>query len=911
MIGQQKIIRSRVSRRIVGLFLVAALIPTLLLGALTYRTVQKSIFQQQEKELVEASRSYALAVFSRMMFARSVAAGLAADDRAAARLNSAGVLFSQVTTVENSSSNNSIAGAAIPARTASHAYTTPNGAASMPRLLVQAPGKQEKTPAVSFVVANKAGGDTALLAQLQPAYLWGDRDDISSAYNICAYAADGMRLYCGYPAEAPSRLAGTHDVPGAWNLFLKPEFGASQWTFVSTRRFPAKGAALSDFLEVYVAVAASSVLLIILLSLVQIRRTMVPLERLIAGARRIAVGDFGAVDVRSQDEFGELASAVNSMSTQIKGQLTTLQTLAAIDSEMLRQLSLHDVMAMVGNAMRRLAPGATLHVAHRADGEENRGRLFTQASDSGLMTETAIQLLPADIAAHGQDDPRPADARPGFLPAVKPGWQSWHSGLMWQGEQYGLLWLEWPATLPLSRQAEDELVELCNRVAILIQLHQREQRLLYQARFDSLTGLLNRRGLEAEMASLTAASRPWAILFIDIDRFKWVNDTLGHKVGDLLLKSIAERLQQCAANGVAARLGGDEFLLLLPIDDASEAVAVAAQNLMLALTRPFAIASQALQVTCSIGIAQHPSEIKDNHTLIERADIAMYRAKQLGRNNFQFYDAGLDAESQARMQLEADLRLALEREEFVLHYQPKVDPHTGRIAGAEALVRWRHPTQGMVPPIRFIPLAEETGLIVPLGAWVMRAACKQNMAWRRMGLGRLRIAVNVSARQFVAPDFVDSVAAVLRDTGMAPDGLEIELTESMVMNDVSNAIEVMNALRALGVLLSIDDFGTGYSSLAYLKRFPISVLKVDQSFVRDLDKDEDSRMIVVSIIGLAHNLKLKVVAEGVETESQFDYLRSLGCNEIQGYYFSRPLDAPAFATFLAQHENRLPSLEAD
>jgi diguanylate cyclase (GGDEF)-like protein len=911
MIGQQKIIRSRVSRRIVGLFLVAALIPTLLLGALTYRSIQKSIFQQQEKELVEASRSYALAVFGRMMFARSVAAGLAEDDRKVAGFTSADVLFAQVTTVENSSSSNNFAGAAIPARAASHPYTTPNRAAVMPRLLVQPPGKQETAPAVSLVVANNASGNNALLAQLQPAYLWGDRDDISSAYNICAYAADGIRLYCGYPAEAPVRLIGNNNVPGAWNLFLKPEFGATQWTFVSTRRFPAKGAALSDFLEVYVAVAASSVLLIILLSLVQIRRTMVPLERLIAGARRIAVGDFGTVDVRSQDEFGELASAVNSMSTQIKGQLTTLQTLAAIDSEMLRHLSLHEVMAMVGNAMRRLAPEATLHVAHCADEEDSPGRLFTQASDSSLMTEKVIPLLPADIAAHGRDDPHHADARPAFLPAVKPGWQSWHSGLMWQGEQYGLLWLEWPATLPLSRQAEDELVELCNRVAILIQLHQREQRLLYQARFDSLTGLLNRRGLEAEMAALTAASRPWAILFIDIDRFKWVNDTLGHKVGDLLLKGIAERLRHCAANGVAARLGGDEFLLLLPMDDTSEAVPAATRNLMHALTRPFAIASQSLQVTCSIGIAQHPSEIKDGHTLIERADIAMYRAKQLGRNNFQFYDAELDAESQARMQLEADLRLALEREEFVLHYQPKVDPHTGRIGSAEALVRWRHPTQGMVPPMRFISLAEETGLIVPLGAWVMRAACRQNMAWRRMGLGPLRIAVNVSARQFVAPDFVDSVASVLQDTGLAPDALEIELTESMVMNDVSNAIEVMSAVRALGVQLSIDDFGTGYSSLAYLKRFPISVLKVDQSFVRDLDNDEDSKMIVVSIIGLAHNLKLKVVAEGVETESQFDYLRGLGCDEIQGYYFSRPLDAPAFATFLERHENRLPRLLAD
>ena len=900
MAAQKKLSRTRVSRRIVGLFLIAALIPTLLLGVLTYRTIQNSIVEQQEKELVEASRSYALAVFSRMVFARSMAAGLAELDRASPASIASNALFAQISNADDSIPGIGIVSTIAPTATAPSHSTISGESVSLPRLVLQVPRKPEDPPSVSFLIRPDGKANRGIIARLQPSYLWGDRDDISSAYNICAYAPDGKRLYCGYPAEAPSRLRDNASPAGKWNLFLKPEFGVAQWTFVTTRRFPVKGAALSDFLEIYVAVAASSVLLIILLSLVHIRHTMVPLEKLIAVARRIALGDFGTVDVRSQDEFGELALAVNSMSAQIKGQMTTLQTLTAIDSEMLKRLSLHDIIAMVGNAIRRLAPEATLYITHWSDSERNTGSLFTQTSHSSVITEKTVDLSAADIALYERYGPHHADRRPAFLPAVQPGLQTWCIGLMWQGQQYGFLWLEWPLAHPLGLQAVDELVELGNRVAIVIQLHQREQRLLYQARFDSLTGLLNRRGLEEEMALLSAASKPWAIFFIDIDRFKAVNDTLGHKAGDLLLKGIAERLKQCTSEGVAARLGGDEFLLLLPVDNESEQILAATCKIMESLTRPFTISSQQLQMTCSIGIAQHPSEINDGHTLIERADIAMYRAKQLGRNNYQFYNADLNAEGQARRQLEADLRLGLEREEFMLQYQPKVDPHTGRIASAEALVRWRHPTQGMVPPGRFIPLAEETGLIVPLGTWVMRTACRQNMAWRHEGLGALRIAVNVSARQFVAPDFVESVATILRETGLPSDGLEIELTESMVMDDVDSAIEVMTALRALGVQLSIDDFGTGYSSLAYLKRFPISVLKVDQSFVRDLDKDEDSKIIVISIIGLAHNLGLKVVAEGVETISQFNYLRSQDCNEIQGYYFSRPLDAPTFAIFCAQ-----------
>jgi EAL domain-containing protein (putative c-di-GMP-specific phosphodiesterase class I) len=315
---------------------------------------------------------------------------------------------------------------------------------------------------------------------------------------------------------------------------------------------------------------------------------------------------------------------------------------------------------------------------------------------------------------------------------------------------------------------------------------------------------------------------------------------------------------------------------------------------MEAVAQPVTVEGHSFFLTCSIGVSMYPSDGDDPELLIKHADIAMYRAKQSGRNNFQFYTSDMNDRALERLRIESDLRNALDRSEFLLHYQPKVDVNSGRVTGMEALIRWRHPEFGMVPPGRFIGLAEETGLIVPIGAWVIRTACAQNKAWQDAGLAPLRISVNLSARQFAQKDLAQSIADVLQDTGLEARHLEIELTESLVMTDVEHAIDVLQQLKRLGVKLSIDDFGTGYSSLAYLKRFPIDVLKIDQSFVRDVTVDPNDAAITVSIISLGHNLKLKVIAEGVETRQQLAYLRLHGCDEVQGYLFSHPLPADEF-----------------
>ena len=447
--------------------------------------------------------------------------------------------------------------------------------------------------------------------------------------------------------------------------------------------------------------------------------------------------------------------------------------------------------------------------------------------------------------------------------------------------------------------------------------HKRLEKLLqHQASHDTLTGLPNRALLQDRLkqaiATATRSPAPIWIIFVDLDRFKLVNDSLGHKAGDAMLKQVAARLQAAVREAdTVARLGGDEFVLVLPerVDGSGCLSASVVQRILDAVAQPMTIEGHEFVTTCSMGIAVHPHDGADGETLMTHADIAMYYAKEVGRNNFRFYAPAMDARILERLRLEGELRHALDRNEFELHYQPQVDLRSGRIVGMESLIRWNHPELGMVPPAHFIALAEETGLIVPIGAWVIRTACAQNKAWQRAGLGRLRVAVNLSARQFAQKNLAESIMRILADTGLAAQDLEIELTESMVMTDVERAVGVLADLKAIGVQLSIDDFGTGYSSLSYLKRFPIHVLKIDQSFVRDIAAGEDDAAIVALIISLAHSLKLNVIAEGVETPEQLAYLNEHGCDEMQGYFFSKPVPAAAFENML--REGKCLALEWD
>ena len=435
-----------------------------------------------------------------------------------------------------------------------------------------------------------------------------------------------------------------------------------------------------------------------------------------------------------------------------------------------------------------------------------------------------------------------------------------------------------------------------------------EQKVHELARYDSLTGLPNRNMFLGELDRTIARARrhaaTFAVCFIDLDRFKNINDTLGHGAGDELLRTMAARLRSSVRDSdLVARLGGDEFVVLLEGDPGAADLGAIAQKLLTAIGEPMTIQGCAFLVTGSIGIGLYPQDGEDAATLLKHADAAMYLAKDKGKNNVQFYTSELADLAARQFELEAALRLALSRAELLLHYQPKIDIASGRMRGVEALVRWAHPTRGLVPPGDFIPLAEERGLIVPIGRWVIQAACRQIRDWRSAGLVAPPVAVNLSARQFASETLVDDLVDALMLYGVTPAEIEVELTESVLMADPERANQVLQQLHAMGVRISIDDFGTGYSSLSYLKRFPAQTVKIDRSFVRGLPHDRDDTAITHAVIAMAHSLGLSVLAEGVETVDQLELLRKLGCDEAQGYLLGRPMPASELAARLSADPN--------
>jgi len=544
-------------------------------------------------------------------------------------------------------------------------------------------------------------------------------------------------------------------------------------------------------------------------------------------------------------------------------------------------------------------------------------KVFEASSESILITNEQRRILTANRAfcrstAYEQlevvgetPDCLRSDRHPdGFYEEV---WQAASARGHWQGE----MWIKrrtgetFPVWAALNA-VRDDGGRISHYIATWFDISERkadEQRISYLAQHDVLTDLPN-RALCVErlrMALQQADRHKWrvAVLFIDLDRFKNINDSLGHHIGDGVLRSVATQLQRGVRSGdTVSRMGGDEFVVILNgVADVEEIRQIVECRLIHLIRQPQNVDGAELHVSCSVGIAVFPENGLEVDTLMRNADAAMYQAKLQGRNNAQFFTQEMDRRSRERMQIENDLRVAIERQELRLFYQPRVDCRSGRLLGAEALVRWQHPEHGLVTPARFIPVAEESGLIVPLGAWVLSQACRQQMRWRESCSDELAISVNLSAAQLHDPDLVVTLRQAITEHGVNPAMIELELTESLLMEDVTLTVDLLRAIKALGVSLSVDDFGTGYSSLNYLHRFPIDKLKIDQSFVRDMLDDPNDLAITKAVIGLGHTLGLRVVAEGVEQTEEMRVLAAAGCDELQGYLFGKPMPAEQFASW--------------
>ncbi|GAB1393730.1 hypothetical protein MASR1M60_18940 [Rhodocyclaceae bacterium] len=486
-------------------------------------------------------------------------------------------------------------------------------------------------------------------------------------------------------------------------------------------------------------------------------------------------------------------------------------------------------------------------------------------------------------------------------------WQTLASTGSWQGEIWdqrknGEVYPKW-LTISAVKNEQGEVTHYIGTQMDITERKKAEARIESLAFYDQLTGLANRTHLSEQLTQTVRLStrngKPFALMLLDLDNFKGINDSLGHHVGDQLLVQVAKRLVQAVRQSdLVARLGGDEFVIILPDIESPADAAHVADKILFALSEPCRLEEHELRTSTSIGICIYPDDATETHDLLQKADAAMYHAKARGRGNYQFFEEKIQEAAVQRLSVESDLRKAIRNQEFVLHYQPQLDLRTGRLCGVEALLRWQHPERGMIPPLDFLPIAEESGLIEQIGDWVMAEAAQQLAEWRRMGLDEIKMSINLSAAQFSNPGLPVRISAIIEYAGLPPHSLDLEITESMTMQAPDQAITMMRVLSRNQISLSIDDFGTGYSSMSYLKMFPINTLKIDRSFVKDIETDPHDADICDVTVLLAHRLGLDVVAEGVETEAQLKYLLSIGCEKIQGYLISKPLPAKAAEAFI-------------
>jgi diguanylate cyclase (GGDEF)-like protein/PAS domain S-box-containing protein len=583
-------------------------------------------------------------------------------------------------------------------------------------------------------------------------------------------------------------------------------------------------------------------------------------------SRRISIG--------STDEIGQMASAFNALADSLQKNVNQVKLSAQVFVSSMEAIVITDA----GNNIIQV------------------NKAFSEIT--GYAPEEVLGKNPRILKSgrHNQDFYREM-------------WDTLLKTGSWQGEvmdrrKGGEIYPKWLAISVVR----DEKGAIRNYIALFSDITERKasyERIQYLAHFDALTHLPNRTLLndrvELAIAGAKRDQRRLAVIFLDLDRFKNVNDSLGHHAGDLLLQAVAERLKNCVRESdTISRLGGDEFVLLLNgILEPNDAAGVA-QKVLNVLANPFSLDGHEVRIGASLGISIYPDNGLDGSDLFKNADAAMYDAKKNGRNNFRFFSTPMNDETFEKISLENDLWRALKNKEFILHYQPQINILTGKVIGAEALIRWQHPDKGLIPPVRFIPIAEENGLITTIGEWVLNEACIQNRKWQDEGLIKIPVAVNLSAVQFHQENIKETIARALHDSGLEPCYLELEITESVTMKEIETTIRTLQEIKQMGVLIAIDDFGTGYSSLSYLKRFPIDKLKVDRSFVRDITANPDDAAIVRTVIGMGHGLRLKVIAEGVETAEQLAFLRECQCDEIQGYYFSTPLSVQEFAAFVGK-----------
>ncbi len=916
---------TRVARRVLLLFFLCALGPIAAVIGLSSAHIERILLEERVAQLGDLAAQQGMTVFERLSVAHELAQTLAAAP-APEWEGRYGRYFKSLAVVDASGEMRMVSGqpGSLPRVSQQPSSRVPGQAslrvsddagARRVWLVVSTVGKQDERRALAF--------------ELNPGYLWGDLDDIPYPTSLCVVDAAREPLYCSEPmpepalAELREKARGTATGYHAWagedgsrissyrELFLQGRFGAESWLIVVSQPEQYAFGPVRVVRELVIPVGLLSLLVATLLGLVQVRRTMGPLQQLTAATKRIAARDFDTrVALARDDEFGELAQAFDTMSEQLGRQFQELNTLTQIDAVILKQLDIERIVAIL---LRRLQEGvrADWHFVLLATDVDATFRVHSVNAYGGISGAQTVVLLDRDeerlLAAPGglRLEDREAGLRATAPFATLSAQSLFALPIALDTKLAGLVVLAYREQRAPEEHEVRLLRDLADRVAVALATAARDRKLDRQAHYDALTGLPNRQHfidlLQREIGRTDREEASFALLFIDLDGFSAVNDALGHAAGDELLVQAADRLRACLGNdGIVAHLGGDEFTVMLAGLREPNDAAIVACHLIDSLSQPFTVAHAESFVAASIGIALFPNDGATAHELLRNSDMAMYRAKQRGRGTHAFFEEEMNREAQLRVALDRELRRALDERQFVLHFQPLLDLRTGRIVGAEALARWQHPVRGLVAPSEFIPVAEELGLIEQIGEWVLREACTRFVAWRTAGLPLEHVSVNVSPRQFRRRDFLELVDGVLRDVGIAPERLQLEITETVLIDRSGAADATLAQLARLGVQLAIDDFGTGYSSLSYLKRLPVTTIKLDRSFIRDVATNEDASAIARSLIAMVHALRKEIVAEGVETPEQLALLGKWACDAIQGYHLSRPVPAEEFVRFVEE-----------
>jgi diguanylate cyclase (GGDEF)-like protein len=953
-------LQSRFGRRLLLLFVGCAVLPIALVAAVSYGHITRELRSQSERRLHQANTAMGLALYERLLLLDATLKSVPPEvvleqQRARGEPDEHGVLTMGLDLLASrrflALEFETDAGRRIPVfgRLAERPPLTGRDRddlrANLPLIRTIPNGM---ATARTFLLRRLDRGDQVhgtLVGEVSPDFLWGSltaslpspntvitvTDEISrplfqSTQADLVSQADPINEAAPMPSSQVPAEPGSAERPYVTSsspLLLDEVFSAPTWTLTLSESEDEVLGPLARFSRLFAWIIVISGLAVLVLSGSQIRRSLVPLVELREGTRRIAHRDFASrVTVTSRDEFEELASSFNAMAVQLGRQFQALSTAAELDRAV---LSATDVASIVDTLLARTRDVFPCHVVGVTlvgpdGGKSLSGVLYDYCDEMRHTTRVELRSEDVQDLLDGPDlisfeptgDPLPAY----LVPMARLGPRTiLVLPLRFRRQLVGILVLGERTGESAGADEQVQIRRLADQVAVALANVQMLEQVKSLAYFDSLTGLPNRLSYKERLAQALEQARRGgklvAAFFIDLDHFSRINDTLGHEAGDQLLQQVALRLRASCRDredevGPAqevgtdvARLGGDEFTVIMPGLARAEDAGKLARRILSSMAHPIPVAEQEIFVTASIGIAVFPDDGEDIETLLMHADTAMYKAKEQGGNSYRTYSRTMNAQALQRLTLENALRRGLERDEFELHYQPIVDGRTGGPIGAEALIRWRHPDLGLLLPSEFVPLAEENGLIMPLGEWVLQEACRRNLAWQQAGLPRIRVVVNLSSRQ-LRRTLPDIVARTLQTTGLESRFLGLELTESLLVKHHREDTDTLHDLRAMGLHLAVDDFGTGYSSFSYLKHLPLDALKIDRSFVREVTISPDDAAITTAIIAMAHALELEVVGEGIETEAQRAVLREQGCDAMQGYLFSRPVPAEKFEAFLAK-----------